>query len=356
MRETVTRNRNGKIDLLRFIFAIIIMLHHLGMRSALFDIMGIHFQVVNAGGYAVVFFFLTSGWLLMNTAEREIVSGSTDHDKSSVLTTRLLWKRYKFYMIWFLPAFVINMIWDCINCGFLEMVKHTFYNIPNLLMLQEVGFGNDQVYSKGYFVNASWYLSALMFCFLIVYPIVLWNKDVFLRIIAPLISIVGLYVSLHRNGQLRGGDWYPITVFSMGCLSYELSRYISNNVTSRKSTMVLKIVEFASYLGVVLYVCSNFPLDFEYPMTIVLMFAVGISFSSVSDCDVWNKPAFSFLGRASFPLYMLHEAIGLIYEKGISWLGMNYNSIVIRVILYVLCIIIAFVAQVYSDHYFHAKQ
>ncbi len=339
--------RNGEIDLIRFIFAIVIMLHHLGMRTPLFDAAGLHFQVINAGGFVVVFYFLASGWLMAKSADATLSRDDFDSSIIPKYTSKYLWKRYKHFLTWFIPAFILNMIWDCMNCGLLEMLKHTFYNIPNLLMLQQIGFGYSEVYANGYFVNASWFLSSLMICSLVIYPLILWKRDLFLRIIAPIVIILGLYVRLNKYGVFRGGInfWYPIIVICMGCIAYEASKYIAKNEEVKKYVYYMRFLELGIYLMVILYVCSSLPLTFEYPLAFLLMVAVTITFSKVTYVTFFDKRFFSFLGRASFPLYMLHEAIGINYIKLTEILGINHDSVISHLVLYALCIIVAITAE-----------
>lgn len=64
--------RNGKIELLRFLFAVIIVLHHsrqlLGDENCLFL----------GGSLGVEFFFIVSGYLMMSSIEkRKCVRGGT---------------------------------------------------------------------------------------------------------------------------------------------------------------------------------------------------------------------------------------------------------------------------------------
>ncbi len=357
--ERITMNkRNGEIDLIRFVFAIVIMLHHLGMRTPLFDVAGLHFQVINAGGFVVVFYFLTSGWLMAKSADS--TSSEVNFDIKSIPkhTTEYMWKRYKHFLTWFIPAFILNMIWDCMNYGLLEMLKHTFYNIPNLLMLQQVGFGFSEVYANGYYVNAAWFLSSLMLCSLVIYPLILWKKDLFTRIIAPVVIILGFYVRLNKYGDLRGGInlWYPMIVMCMGCVAYEMSNYLANNVSLSKYSPFLHFLEISIYLLVIMYVCSSLPLAFEYPLVFLLFIAVTITFSKVTYLDFFDKPIFSFLGRASFPLYLLHEAIGINYIKIVGYIGINHNSVISHMVIYSLCIAVALIAEYFYENRKTAKR
>ncbi len=338
--------RNGKIDILRFVFAIVIMLHHLGKRIPLFDFAGLSFRLVNTGGgYVVVFFFLTSGYLIVKSSKK--VQCNKDLTSIAHATTTYLWKRYKGFLVWFLPAFVLNMIWDCMNYGLIEMLKHTFYNIPNLFMLQRIGFGYAEIYKNGYFVNAAWYLSALLICSMIIYPLLLWNKDFFNRILAPIMSIYGLYVLLNWFEYLRPVDalWYPFTVMCMGCIAYEISDLIRENEFINKHIVIVEVFEVSTYLLSVLYVCSDLPSAFEFPLTLVMLLAISVSFSGVTNRKVYDNDWMSFLGRASFPLYMLHEAIGINYIKIMEMFNVNYDLLTTRVVLYSLCISVALIAE-----------
>ena len=68
MTEKMTGKRNGKIDLLRFLFAVIIVLHH---TRYLF---GDEHCFFHGGSLAVEFFFIVSGYLMTAHAARETAS------------------------------------------------------------------------------------------------------------------------------------------------------------------------------------------------------------------------------------------------------------------------------------------
>lgn len=341
------KTRNGKIDLLRFLFAIVIMLHHLGMRTDLFDFMGLHFQVINQGGFAVVFFFLTSGCLLAKSAKKVPVDADIPQS-----TTAYLWKRYKYFMVWYIPAFILDTIWDWMKYGFVEAMKQAVYNIPGFFMLQRIGFYGEAVYPNGYYVQQAWYLSALMICSLVIYPLLLWKRDLFIRVIAPLISILSLYVLLNIKGNFRTteGLWYPFAVMCMGCIICEVSEYIGGIIAIQKYSLLLKIIEMCIYLLAFIYICSDLPVLFEYPMFLLLSGAVALSFSGITNIEWFNNKFFIFLGKVSFPLYMLHSSIGAIYWKIIEKANIKYDNFRAHLILYVICIVTAIVAQIVYDN------
>ena len=76
-RRTITRTgqirkgRNGRIDLLKFLFSICIVLYH--SKYLLGDEL-----LMPGGNFAVDFFFLCSGYLLMNSIFRADGSGMGD--------------------------------------------------------------------------------------------------------------------------------------------------------------------------------------------------------------------------------------------------------------------------------------
>lgn len=339
--------RNGKIDFLRFVFSIVIMLHHLGMHTELFKFGDTDFRVINQGGFAVVFFFLVSGWLLANQKV------TCDVNEIPQRTCSYLWRRYKQYMVWFIPAFLLNMVIDYLNGHKLaNVLLHVIYNVPNIFMLQRIGFGYSEVYPMGYYVNAAWYLSALIICSLIIYPLLLFKKEWFTKIGAPIISIYGMFVLLNNYGRLRTpeGIYYPITVMCMGCIAHEITGILNKSLPRKYTIVTIRFFEGAIYLLALLYICSDLPFSFEFPMALLLMLAISISFSDASRSRLFNNKFCVFLGEASFPLYMLHEAIGLIYERIITDHGLDYNRLSIHIILYLLCIVVAFAAQlIYSS-------
>ena len=60
------KNRNGKLELLRFLFSVIVMLLHAG------NIPGFENRLFKTGAFSVEFFFLISGYLMMGSIERSM--------------------------------------------------------------------------------------------------------------------------------------------------------------------------------------------------------------------------------------------------------------------------------------------
>ena len=58
------RERNGKIELLRFIFALVVALFHLGGNEKFGH------EMMKTGYLAVEYFFIVSGYLLVGSVER----------------------------------------------------------------------------------------------------------------------------------------------------------------------------------------------------------------------------------------------------------------------------------------------
>ena len=148
--------------------------------------------------------------------------------------------------------------------------------------------------------------------------------------------------------RIASGLWYPLAVMCAGCIAYELAKNIKNTEEIYRHGITLRIAEAAIYLLTIVYISSDLQIEFEYPMFMLLTIAVAISFSGGTDDSLLSHKIFSFLGRASFPLYLFHEAISLIYIELLNKHGINHGYLS-HIILYILCIVIAFLAQYVYD-------
>ena len=173
------------------------------------------------------------------------------------------------------------------------------------------------------------------------------KREWFIKILAPLTSITCVYVLLNYKDRLRSssGIWYPLAVMCIGCIMSELSEYIKYNDTLRKYRMALHLIEIGIYSLSLVYICSDLPMQFEYPLFILLSFGVSISFSGITNYRIYDNRIFTFIGKASFPLYILHEAISMIYIEVLKRFGVNHGM-KSHIMLYLLCITVAVTAQI----------
>ena len=150
-----TKKRNGKIDFLKFLFAIIVLIHHtryvVGDENSLFL----------GGSLAVEFYFLVSGYLMMagiqKMKERPVSLGAE--------TGAFLLKKYKSFcpeiIISYIFAFAVTYIGG--KTGFFKLLATSFSDV---LLLGMTGLRIKPVN------GAIWYLSSMLLAMAILYPLV----------------------------------------------------------------------------------------------------------------------------------------------------------------------------------------
>ena len=162
--------RNAAIDILRLVFAVIIMLHHSRY------VMGYENCVFAGGSLAVEFFFIVSGYLMAKSAVSARRAG----------TASFLYRKFcavipEFWTGW-LIGFVLLMVFGHVSVsGTLEKYREYIFE-PILLRM-------SGIYTGG-FNGASWYVSSMLICMAILYPLTKRFPEAMQKVAAPLIAVL----------------------------------------------------------------------------------------------------------------------------------------------------------------------
>ena len=213
--------------------------------------------------------------------------------------------------------------------SFLSVLDRIVISIPQLLFLNSFGFHPD-TYDGAIYVPASWFLSSALIGLLIIYPLAKHNWQRFVNILAPLVvcfSAAYLYLNFgtilvhydFKNG-INVALLRTLMDLSLGCICFEISQKIGSKLSDHK---IAKIIECSLYLIVLFSTMVYTPTTVEFPMLICLAIAVTITISQTQKNSFFNKKFFYFLGKLSFPLYMIHclviQAMLLIWPTIQSW-------------------------------------
>lgn len=294
------KKRTGTIDLLKFIFAIIVVLYH----SAPFFLDPAD-KIFKGGFIAVEFYFIVSGYLLAAKASKFTQGNFLDAN------LQMLWSKVKHVFPYiFLAGMTSNVlyIYDRFSVnGFLE----------NLLMTSVDTLGLQMFGFKGYIASGvSWYLSALFIVSFLVYPLLCKNRTLFTKYIAPL-SVMFIYGYIaHANERLlQPGEWWTFVHNGMlrgyagiavGCMAYEFCQWL--NVKSTVNQYVVGSVEILGYLVAILF--SAFAQGsslYDFFIIPLLFFSISISFSNKSILGrVFCGKIYNALGIFSLSIYLNH--------------------------------------------------
>ena len=295
--------KNGKIDFLKFLFAVVIVLHH-GAKN----ITNIKNPLYTGGSLAVEFFFIVSGYLLMAS-----VSRLHAHSQSLASDTRqFMWRKIKSLYPEVAIAFAIGFTLDLLlkNRTFQELWEMSF---QNLFLLKMTGIGMVTINAQ------TWYLSSMLLCMLILFPLVRKYPDMMSKIVLPLIAVLLLgYFCLNKTHPrdpsaiwkefTYKGNIRALAELSIGISLYPLAQKLRQINFSLFSRILLFITEWSCYIAVYLYMRNKTATRLDYYYIAVLSVAILLSFSECGfDVSWFRNRFFSFLGKFSFALYLSHH-------------------------------------------------
>ena len=310
MSEQTTTQRNGKIEFLRFIFAMYILFFHIGKRffgtPASDDPTGFYFFL--QGCFGVEFFFLVSGYLLaskiykMRNVPRERLGSETAH---------LIWK--KFFHVFPYHAYAM-IIMICVNVLFLyhnaaDRISYALNSWSSLFLLEVFGF--ESTWAN----KLSWYIAVWLMVTAILYPIGRRHYDFFMNAFCPMAALFLLGYMDYTTGSIGGideidGIFYKcflrgISEMSLGCCAFSIVRALNRIHWSKNGKRFFGIFEIAGYLFMLLYVNTKYYGPYQFPMFFFLWMLVVLSFSNINPCaSVFNHPFFYYLGRVSLLIYL----------------------------------------------------
>lgn len=308
---TLHTGRNGEIELLRFVFAIIILLFHYNATRSNKVFLGVH------GNIGVEFFFLVSGFLMAKTFSDRVAD--TNVNLANIAWAEVF-KRIKKIFPYHILAMVLYIIhdfyyyWDAPG----TLAKLLVRFIPDMFFLHCFGF---LPLSR---MGDEWYLSIYLIAVLILVPVILKYRDFFSKVIAPIIAFFMIGYIYTCGSKLSGVEIWcgPFLKSSLrgfaeimlGIFCYEMSQYIRNTAKINKWTIpprFVKAVEIVSFTLVIIY--SNLKLiSDEYEIFALLFLMVGITFTFAEVLPIrflYTSRLVHFLGQLSLPLYLVHSPI-----------------------------------------------
>lgn len=301
-----TNKRNGTIELLRFLFCLLIVVYHsrnLGKTSsiALFT---------EAGYIAVEFFFLVSGFLMAKTAAGLADVPCTHLGRETVL---FVWKKIKAILPYYLFAvvFAFGYIVAANSLTLKESVLKFAQGIWDIGFLHTSGIKTYEV------VRGSWYLSAMFVAMLALYPMLRKWKDTFTHIIAPLLAITLLGWISQTYGNLNqwiknfdlvcAGVLRAVAELSLGCIGYVVCEKIKDAPFTVFSRILITLTQVAGY-GIVFWCAGNMSEGWvSYVLLLCLAVCVPLSFSGQGiAAPLFRGRFFLWLGKLSLVIYLNH--------------------------------------------------
>lgn len=329
--------RNGKIELLRFIFSVCILFFHicqyiLGEPESGVDI---HLNFFSHGAIGVEFFFLVSGYLMAQSAYKQIEVLKLPQDDKSLSKNYLQFIGRKYFGIFpyhfvsFALAFITFVAPK--NLGLKMIMLKAFQSIPGFLLIQRSGINVTNPN------HIEWYLSCMLLAMAVLYPLCVRYYYRFTRIFAPLFAIFLLGYLQKTTASLTGVNelmgYKPllraIAELALGTVAFEIVRYMQSRDWKRAHKAMFTVTEVGCLAITMLYIVYNLSKEIEVLILFVLFILVVLAFSSLSyGADAFNNKAFYFLGSLSLPLYLSQVPAIYIVQGYFDSLSVNEQAVI----------------------------
>lgn len=312
------KKKNGYIELLRFIFCIVIVIHHSGFLASDEELFFPH------GNLIADFFFMLTGYL----AYSNVISHKKEANhmsESLSYTLKKLKRVFPYAAVGTIIIYILEFFWTLDEVSFTDRILR-LQNLPfELLFMPMTGAIPVNLFSIR---NAPlWYLSALLMALPIMMYLASRFEDIFkgwiMWFIPPIVycylvtNYGGVAAYAQYSGIVYSGVIRAFADLCIGASTFVVASWLQNkNGQKRKGMKILiSFVEIAMLLYV-LYSCHRNLAEYDQIVVIYVMaLMLSVSFGNVSSLSGINGKIFDFLGRLSMPIYCLHWGVYKYLER-----------------------------------------
>lgn len=301
----LTKRRNQTIDVLRFLFSLIILIHHsrylVGDDNCMFL----------GGSLAVEFFFLVSGYLMMASVDKKNQAGQAVNLSKEAFD--FIKRKLRAFYPEVMVAWCIAFFFACAACGsgIKEMAKRFLNCFSEAFLLFSFGLSSDNVNP------ATWYLSSMLIFMLILYPLLRKYPALMKYLVMPLSALLLLGWLCMADGHPRNptkwmgltykGNLRALAVLELGALCYFAVQKIRGLSFNRLAKLLLTVVECGCYIANIVYMFFETPSRRDIFFIALFCLGICLSFSGQTFLSELPESRFAFwLGKFSFPVYLSH--------------------------------------------------
>jgi len=299
--------RDGNIELLRFIFANWIVLHHALLPR------------FRGGWLGVEFFFLLTGYYMAKNLEKDCEAHSNEpYRDTAAAGIRYIWNKFRKLFPYIFWSTILGFIVQALDLSYggsaKEIVKQAAKLPYDLLPLQNFGYASLSC------TGTLWYLSAMFFAIWLLYPIVRRRYHFYTGYLAPGIAIflsgylVRTYGMLGSANDFSGvninsGFVRAIAEISLGMFLYVISRIFEQKAMSRRESILFTIIEILSLVLLFLYMYFWKPETGYLDSIAVMLMFIGITILMSGHSllsGLFDNNLSRILGKISMVLFMNH--------------------------------------------------
>ncbi len=289
--------RNGKVDLLKFIFSIAVIIFHFD------NAVNYQNEIFTKGYIGVEFFFVTSGFLFAKSLSKVTYQKETLISSGVAFMKKKYLSFFPYHFFFFAATFIYCIVkyhW-AFNKAFTQLLN----SIPDFLMLRMNGISNLAL------LGHEWYISAMLIVMFIFTPLAIKYRKAFLHYLCPILCI-GLLGFLYQQKQdlnfvsqwtgfCQAGILRAAAELALGCVCYTV---YESGFLNKIPKAVLLIAELGLYALILLYASHHFTKLNDYTILFLTAPAVLISFTDKASVGFLNNRFVYFLGKISFPVYL----------------------------------------------------
>lgn len=288
---------NYFIDFVKFIFSIIIVFYHTWVFSY-----GYGYGLFNYGYLAVGFYFIVTGYLMMQSLEKE----KNSKEKIGIRTIRFIRKKigniFPYILFSFIVGSIIIYAEDCLNLSF--WLKNNM-----LAEISQIGILGFKFSING----ATWYISAMLVALSILYPLAVKFKDNYNTLVAPLLLIFFLWlvnsfgIKIDSPTEINfigfNGLYKAFIFLILGNMSYFVTKKFKTLNFNKTGKVVLTIIEAALLISLI---CNmHFYMFGTIAFALMTLLLVVIAFSGKSYSNkIFSSPFYKKLGTFGFIMYL----------------------------------------------------
>ncbi len=357
--DVISTRRNGKIEVLRFIFCVSVLFFHAErLVSGGVNLPGPLCFFEN-GAIGVEFFFIVSGFFMAKSALKAPADENLGTDTISFMSKKVM-SILPPHIITFIIGFVMYGIFNIsasvkgVVGTFGYFVKLFVDSLPSLLFLNKNG-----IYSKN-ILSEEWYLGVMLFVLFVMFPLCKKFQKTFSKIVAPIVGllVLGYLGYTYRNQGITGvGVWDGFVYKCMlrgvvgilfGVTAYEISEKLKTMNFNKFDNVFLTVFELGLWSGIVLYTILDVPSKYDFLVAFLTMFAVSITLSGVTAfVNLFSNNFVFYLGKISLPIYIIQTLFRYLIEEYFSTYSATFiitffvvGSIVGGIALYYLSMIL----------------
>lgn len=303
--KKIKSRRNGEIEFLRFVFATMVVLKHsinlIGAENSKYFL---------KASFAVEFFFIVSGYFMMVSVDK-FNSKSKNNFNLGIETVGFIKRKVKSF---YLELCLANCI------GIIFILATSTESLKRILKLIAVGLHSD-FFLLGMLIGGEklngplWYLSSMLLCFTILYPLIRRWPDIMCKVVIPISSFLLIgYLWQTYGSLLTPNFWMGFTfkgnfraMAEIGITMYQVIK----NISKLKLNFVIKVfitfIKWFCYLILFVYMIFFNDPTVQIFCLILYILAIGLTFSEKClDSKIYNNKFCILLGKLSLPMYLCH--------------------------------------------------